>query len=647
MKNVFKYLTIAAASMICLVSCFQEKSEIPVYEPADAVPGAQYFFPSDAATLYVIKPTTTELKVPVSRLVKDAASSATIAVTDTSKVMYAEGAADVTVAFAANVQTDTLVIPIDYTKFAFGDYFGVDLAIKAETTPYGIASLHIEVSLPEPWKALGTGLYRDDLVTTFYGVDPSLEWEVEIEENELYPGLYRVVNAYGENYPYNDPGDWDDSKDYYMVIHAEDPEAVYVEMYYSEMSWSYGQFIFGSLAGYQIANGKTLAEMKEAGNTGTLSGGVITMPAGKMLIAMSGYNSGGLYYANNSGMFRVVLPGVVLADYTIGLEFEGLLTNKEGQDFAQANIAFEGEDVTSVAVLMVQGKDPAAAEAILVPEVAPEEGEDPGYIVVTDPGIVKFAFAEDAPIDKYTIYAVPVNPNGEFEWEYALYETFQYGEPGPFDKEYAAEDLIGGVTMDELTGTAWVGYGLALTSDGWDTSRSKIGNIVVTDIDNGTTGDELLTISGLSGPYGPYFGFDDAIECDLYNGTVYTHKSTNGSFSYQGTPLNVMTQWYDSAGDDVYNVNYAMIGAYVAEGLIAFVPYSSYVNQYGIVFDGLYYEAFTDADYKTSFGVLNGYRWILLADPTLYPNPLSVASAVTEFKKARTNRGKTIDSITR
>lgn len=423
MKNIFKYLTLAAAA-VCFVSCFQEKSEIPTYEPAAPVEGNQFYFAADIAQSYTIKPTTTEFKLPLRRYNSEAAATASIAVTDTSKVMFAEGTATLTVDFSKDSSVDTLVIPIDYSKFNYGDLFGVDLKISKETTPYGSSELHIEVALPEPWKSLGIGLYRDNMVSTFFGVDPTLEWEVEIEENELYPGLYRVLNAYGENYPYNDPGDWDDSKDYYMVIHAEDPTAVWIETYYSEMEWSYGQFIFASMAGYQIENGKTLAEVKAAGYTGTLENGIITMPVKGMLIAMSGYNNGGLYYGNNEGLFRVVLPGTVLSDYTIEMQYEGLLIDKNtGAEIASGEISFVGEDVNTVSVALVAGDDSNVAAALLEAEV-PEGEEVPNVVSLEASGRFKIALPELS--DYYTLLAVPTNSEGEFEWEYAIYETFQH-----------------------------------------------------------------------------------------------------------------------------------------------------------------------------------------------------------------------------
>lgn len=159
----------------------------------------------------------------------------------------------------------------------------------------------------EDWVSIGAATYQEDLVTTLFGVE-NVVYEVEVQTIPEAPGFYRLVNPYGEAYPYNEPGDYATNKNHYMVINAQDPEGVYIERHYSGMNWGYGEFIFHSYAGYYLEKGHSLEEIKAAGYCGTLVDGVITFPAGKLLIGMANYNGGGLYTSNANGLFRVILP---------------------------------------------------------------------------------------------------------------------------------------------------------------------------------------------------------------------------------------------------------------------------------------------------------------------------------------------------
>ena len=159
-----------------------------------------------------------------------------------------------------------------------------------------------------PWISLGNALYRDGFVYGWYDIQ-CLEYEVEIQESRSTPGYYRLVNPYGEAFLYNQEGTYDTDKDYYIEIHAEDPEGVWIPVARSNMHWSDGYFTMGSLAGYYIEyGGSTVEEQKAAGNTGTLVDGVITFPVKTLLIAEQNYNNNTLYLANSEGSFRVTLP---------------------------------------------------------------------------------------------------------------------------------------------------------------------------------------------------------------------------------------------------------------------------------------------------------------------------------------------------
>lgn len=159
-----------------------------------------------------------------------------------------------------------------------------------------------------PWQSIGMATYTDDIITTFFNV-PNETYLVEVLENTENPGLYRVMNAYGAAYPYNEDGDYDTSKDYFFEIDATDPEAVYIPgLYGTGMNWGYGEFEITSMAYYYMATqGITLEQAKEAGLCGTLVDGVITFPVKGLAVFMGDYSGN----ANANGAFKLDLNPAV------------------------------------------------------------------------------------------------------------------------------------------------------------------------------------------------------------------------------------------------------------------------------------------------------------------------------------------------
>lgn len=162
--------------------------------------------------------------------------------------------------------------------------------------------------------------YTDDFITGIYGVE-NVTYPVKFQQRDDKPEIYRLVNAYATNYYANYPGDWDTSKDYYMILHVDDEEHIWME--YNPASpelglvWSYGHFILRPLSGYYYDE-----EDPEAadGYYGKYENGAITFPADAFHIGMAGYSTGGFrWYANGSGKFRVVLdPNLDL--YQVSIE---------------------------------------------------------------------------------------------------------------------------------------------------------------------------------------------------------------------------------------------------------------------------------------------------------------------------------------
>lgn len=147
------------------------------------------------------------------------------------------------------------------------------------------APLEVVFPAPETWHHAGTVDWTDAFLAPWFGLGP-VTYTVDFDESDETPGRYRLVNVYGEANPYNEPGDWDDSKDYYIVINADDPDWVWMETSNTGVDWGYGFFKLSSYPGYAISDyGYTLDEAKaDLGNYfGTMSGNVITFPEYSLL----------------------------------------------------------------------------------------------------------------------------------------------------------------------------------------------------------------------------------------------------------------------------------------------------------------------------------------------------------------------------
>ena len=163
----------------------------------------------------------------------------------------------------------------------------------------------------DEWVSLGTGKYRDDLITKIYMVDP-LEWDVEIQESSTTPGLYRIVNTY-KDYPYRG-GEW--AEDTYMEIDATDPDHVYFTEHNTKVNFGDGDIWISSIPGYDISHGRDKEDVFAEGLTGTLRNGSITFPKNALLSTVDQERKS-FMIANEFGKFRVKLPGAPNLDITI------------------------------------------------------------------------------------------------------------------------------------------------------------------------------------------------------------------------------------------------------------------------------------------------------------------------------------------
>jgi hypothetical protein len=187
------------------------------------------------------------------------------------------------------------------------DYAIIVWATNGDLDDFAYAFYTTE-KFPEVWKSLGTGLYTDDFFASLFDID-CLEWEVEVMQSEDDPSRYKMVYPYDEKFGYNDPGDWDTSRSYDIIINIPDEDHVYIVPQETGVNWGYGMTTICSMAGRYIDAGYTIEELDGYEITfGTLEDGVITFLTKDCLVSLANYNSGGWMYANTNGAFKLVLP---------------------------------------------------------------------------------------------------------------------------------------------------------------------------------------------------------------------------------------------------------------------------------------------------------------------------------------------------
>lgn len=471
MKRIFRftYIALVAALATMVSSCTNEYE----YDPA-TTSGEQVYFDQDQATTIEIDKTKSSFTIPLYRVNTEGTLTVPLQFTPDEGNIYT---VPTEVTFQNGESSTMITITYDPDKAEYGTYVGGTLAIADAkyTTPYGFSQLVFTAGATE-WVDMqvngnpATATYREDLVTHFFGVD-NLVYQVPIQESKVRKGMYRLVNPYGALYEYNADGDYDTSMDYYLTVNATDPDYVYVEESPTGMDWSYGSFSFSSLVAYWLSGGNTLEQIKAARPDafGKLENGVITMPAGTMLISMSKYNDGGWYTANDNGLFAIALPGHALADYTTTFELIGRLTDTNEQDYAQGTVTL-GPDVASAKVAIVAGDADveATAEGIIDGSVESQE--------IVSSGDVNLPFTDSG---DYTVVIVVYGSDGK------PVKTFSYPVTLVSSKENVEqfEDIAAGVMTNGASdfsplvssdGSAWgyLGEGFPANSEAV-LSRSK------------------------------------------------------------------------------------------------------------------------------------------------------------------------------
>ena len=448
MNKIFRYAKIAIAALVTVAmsACTSDYE----YDTPEALKGAQVYFSNTLPSKIEVNKESGNFDVTLSRQNTEGELTVPLMFTADEGNIYTVPS---TVTFADGEATANIHVTFNPDELVYGNYVGGTISFDADnfSTPYGAtsykftagASAYVDV-------AGGKGKFRDGLISAAYRIEV-LEYDVQIQQDAHTPGIYRVVAPYGQK-------GWSGANPWYtkfdenenntdMIIDATDPDYVYIKgTFNTGVTLNSGDGVVSAISYVQFllnnGNALDLIKAKKPELFGTFKDGVFNFPAKSILMY---FGADGPYYGNTDGMLRVAMPGIVLKDYSVGVDYLGRLTDTNDKDNAVFNLTF-GADVTTVKYALVkEGVDlNATASGIIDGSVEATE--------IAEAGRVEVPFEESGNYYLITVSyengeakgadATPItlksSKDAEEQFEEVAYGVFTLGVEdisGPFFKE--------------------------------------------------------------------------------------------------------------------------------------------------------------------------------------------------------------------
>ena len=334
------------------------------------------------------------------------------------------------VVFEAGQDTAELVYTVDHEKFENDKTYKVKLYLLDEvSTPYGCNEWSVSFAL-NPWELLkdskgnnAKGKFRGmDLFTGAFSYDPSIEIDVNIYEHKSRKGYYKVENpwalsfaltyGFGSVAEAEAEGLGNSNADF--LIDATNPNQVIFVEQSAGIDVGYGDMLIQS--GYP-------SYFDAAAGAGTLSEGIITFPTKGCICSLP--SEGALLYGNINGMFRIVLPGVEMSDYSLAVAYDGMDVAADNKTTTAKFKFTYGADVTGIDYMIVAGDQEAQASTLLSTLVA---GTDENILSVENFEVGKGEANVKVGLESglYTIVAAPADKAGALRAKEALVQSFYF-----------------------------------------------------------------------------------------------------------------------------------------------------------------------------------------------------------------------------
>lgn len=214
------------------------------------------------------------------------------------------------VSVTGSTEPQTVSFPITEA----GTYTAVAIAYgKDEPQQFDFATYKVNIGADNPnkgWKSLGLGLIFD--VWSGYISKQSGEpfaWNVEIQESETTPGVYRMVNPYGSESTISSVNTADGEA--YIVIDATVPECITLEPQVAGFATKdNGVLTIANMEGVYFVNGNSKEDIIKAGEANTeMDGGVIVLYNPTFQYSLTANN--GWYTWQNQLAAEIYLPSAL------------------------------------------------------------------------------------------------------------------------------------------------------------------------------------------------------------------------------------------------------------------------------------------------------------------------------------------------
>ena len=418
MKNI-KSILLTGLTLLTgasFVSCTEEE-----FQPGPEASGVQVFFPEATQTDYSLDDNMTSVTIPVKRA--NTEGEYTVSVLPD----FSQNETDPTslftipesVTFADGADETSLVVSFKRADMEDGATYTVNLLLNdaENTTPYGYSQLSLTLT-PWPWVLLGTGKYRDDFMCNLWEAS-SVEVDVTIHRHKTQEGLYMIEDMFG--WPFLTEffgGTQEELSSQFtyeptnITLNCTDPSAVFFPQQFIGVTDNGAGAGAHSIATYQ-------------GGEGTLVDGIITFPEGGLALICDL----GQVPANSNGLFRIVLPGYEVTDYSLSASYSGMRVASDnetasavfdftyGADVAGINYMFAPGDVSLNPSEYLNEMVAGTAENVYTVDDFVVGGEKVSIEAALTPGV-------------YTIIAVPENAAGELVVDNASVVSFYFPGAG-------------------------------------------------------------------------------------------------------------------------------------------------------------------------------------------------------------------------
>ena len=257
MKNIFKYTFAAVLGTMALVACTNEYEYDGVGEPDKATAAGAYFLEEGNPKSIEVEPGAEEFDLTLTRSKTESAQSVSIVVVSDEAGVFDVPA---TAEFAAGESTS--VLHITAPRAQEGAEYSLTVGIAEEQRSiYSIGSQTYTINVAiQKWEKLGTGYLVDGIISTYFGVNPTFAYAVEIEKLDMGGGnlRFRFVGPYSHaatgqdelgafiGYPYN--AGYGDEEDHLFIIDVTS-QGAYLYPVSLGINWGYGEMFTGSIYG--------------------------------------------------------------------------------------------------------------------------------------------------------------------------------------------------------------------------------------------------------------------------------------------------------------------------------------------------------------------------------------------------------------